>query len=354
MSAIDKNKLSDAKRRWLNDDESEAFANDYQEGLGWFDECFPNEEQCQRQLLHWLEWEVKKNVGTFICPRCFETRAIVRKKKEDNKSRLVFECKKTNCRSTTSPQSRTIMSGSRLPLRFWFLCIFTIALSKGKIPWSFLDKSRVNFSIGRETKTLQARDIVKIIYRIEKELSDIGHRLEYCRLVRTGSLYLPAKSNFKAWYKASPWQSWRFGQSANKKVSLSDISHSKYKEGEISQSLLLNKNNVINDDWVLVAKANKTNVIKRFDWLYVSDIKKLKKTSPLYKKGYRFVAIQTSEDIIDNDQPFKVGLSFLEAFNRTISESEDFQTTSGELMNPTKVWLEKIFENYPANKKQNT
>jgi transposase-like protein len=77
---------------------------------------FPDEESCQCK---WKEIRDKQGV---ICPHC-GSNAHYRKKDKDS-----YECKQ--CGKRQSLRANTVMHGSKLPFRYWFIAIHLLTSTK--------------------------------------------------------------------------------------------------------------------------------------------------------------------------------------------------------------------------------
>lgn len=360
-SRYDRSKMTDRKSRdkqikkmkkaWIKEDCSEDFERIYKEELDYFEENFPDEKSCKKQLRFWLGWEQKKTNATFVCPKCGGTEAKVSSKKEGmhGRERLVFRCKTKGCRSTPSPRSVTIMAGSRSPLRFWFLCIYVIGLTNGKVPWSYLKKRRVNFTTEGGVKTIQARDMSNILFVILQACQDVGTRMKYCGLVRVEQDNHEAFKTYLSWYKSKSWIWWRvvFQDCSVKKTFLTNLlSNNKYEDVVLCMCLLREKK-VQKHEWLLVVRVNNDNEITSTRWMYVSAVARIaNKESKSYKRGYRYMAIQTSECPIENDQPFKVGTKFKNAFSGTWKQKQRSEKFYGAVLRPSGTMLKKINSMY--------
>lgn len=84
-----------------------------------FQDQFPDEEACWRYLkaVRWPEG--------FRCPRCQGRRH------SDLEGRRLFQCR--SCHAQTSLTARTVLHGTRTPLRKWFLAVFFFARHKQSI-----------------------------------------------------------------------------------------------------------------------------------------------------------------------------------------------------------------------------
>jgi len=77
---------------------------------------FPDESSCKSK---WKEYLDKQGV---ICPRCDCTDHYWKKDKEN------YECK--SCRYRQSLRANTVMHGSQLPFRYWFIAIHLLTSTK--------------------------------------------------------------------------------------------------------------------------------------------------------------------------------------------------------------------------------
>jgi hypothetical protein len=87
---------------------------------------YGTEEQCQQALFAW-RWP-----QGFVCPSCGHTKACALK------ARRLLQC--AACRHQCSLSSDTILAGTKLPLRVWFLAMFLLAQAKNGL--SALELSR--------------------------------------------------------------------------------------------------------------------------------------------------------------------------------------------------------------------
>ena len=77
---------------------------------------FPDEEHCKQK---WREIRIKEGV---VCPKCGSTEHYWKKDKES------FECK--HCGYRQSLRANTVMHGSQMPFRYWFIAIYLLTSSK--------------------------------------------------------------------------------------------------------------------------------------------------------------------------------------------------------------------------------
>lgn len=343
--------ISSMKKTWIEEDDLQDFERIYKDDLDWFDEIFPDEKSCKTQLRFWLGWKQKKKDAKFRCPKCGGTDAKVSSKKEGKhgRERLVFRCKTKGCKSTPSPRSVTMMKGSRSPLRFWFLCLYVIGLTNGKVPWSYLNKRRIDFATKNGGKPIQARDMSKILFVILQACQDVGTRMRYCRLVRVIYDNHKAFKNYSSWCKSKSWIGWRvvFQDYSVKKTFLTNLlSNNKY-EDVVLRMCLLREKKVQKYEWLLVVRVNNDNEITSTRWMYVSAVARIaNKESKAYKRGYRYMAIQTSEYPIENDQPFRVGTKFKNAFSGTWKQKQRSEKFYGTVRRPSGTMLKKINSMY--------
>lgn len=81
-----------------------------------FNRTFPDEGSCKKKL---REYRERQGVA---CPRCGSTRHYWKRDKE------CFECK--DCHYRQSLKANTVMHGSQLPLRYWFIAIHLLTSTK--------------------------------------------------------------------------------------------------------------------------------------------------------------------------------------------------------------------------------
>ena len=77
---------------------------------------YPDEASCKAK---WKEYRERQGV---VCPKCGSTEHYWKSDKEN------FECKRCNYRQ--SLRSNTVMHGSQLPFRFWFIAIHLLTSTK--------------------------------------------------------------------------------------------------------------------------------------------------------------------------------------------------------------------------------
>ena len=77
---------------------------------------FPDEDSCKAK---WKEYRDKQGV---VCPKCNSTEHYWKSDKDS------YECKKCNYRQ--SLRSNTVMHGSQLPFRYWFIAIHLLTSTK--------------------------------------------------------------------------------------------------------------------------------------------------------------------------------------------------------------------------------
>lgn len=80
---------------------------------------YPDDESCKQKLK-----EIRDRSGV-ICPHCGHTEHFWKKDKE------CYECKK--CRKRQSIRANTLMHGSQLPYRYWFIAFNLLILNKKKV-----------------------------------------------------------------------------------------------------------------------------------------------------------------------------------------------------------------------------
>ena len=81
-----------------------------------FEKQYPDEASCR---LKWKELREKEGV---VCPKCGSKEHYWKKDKES------FECK--HCKHRQSLRANTIMHGSQLPFRYWFITIHLLTSTK--------------------------------------------------------------------------------------------------------------------------------------------------------------------------------------------------------------------------------
>jgi len=351
--------IAELKKKWLEEDVSQDLEQEmFEDQLSWFEKIFSTEKKCEKQLLYWLGWKKKKVNATFKCTKCGEMDAKVSHKSEgkNGTKRWVFRCKTKGCSSMPSIQSVTMMKGNRLPLRFWFLCLYVVGLLNGKVPWKYLNTARVDFKSDGKKQTIQSRDMANVLYKILKGCESLETRMEYCRLVRSVAVGYEACTTYLSWYKSNSWIGWRivFQDRFYKKQIVSKLFSPEKSHGDCDSGVLmlcLLKEMVIQEyEWLLVAKMDDNCSITGVQWMYVSSIEKItNQKSSMYKKGYRYLVIQTEDYPIDNDQPFIVGSRFKRAFVRTCRKMELDTKCLGLVKKPSATWLDQIATFYKKN-----
>lgn len=87
---------------------------------------FPDEESCKSK---WKEYRDKQGV---VCPKCNHTEHYWKSDKE------CYECK--HCKYRQSLRSNTVMHGSQLPFRYWFVAIHLLTSTKKSFSASELQR----------------------------------------------------------------------------------------------------------------------------------------------------------------------------------------------------------------------
>ena len=87
---------------------------------------FPNEESCK---IKWKEFRDEQGV---VCPKCGHTHHYWKSDKE------CYECKK--CKYRQSLRSNTLMHGSQLPFRYWFVAMHLLTSTKKSFSASELQR----------------------------------------------------------------------------------------------------------------------------------------------------------------------------------------------------------------------
>ena len=352
-------RIKKEKKAWVSGDVSNKLVGEFAEELSWFDDAadgedfFPDENSCKRQLRYWLGWQKLRENAVFCCPKCGRKGATVSKKNEvkNGKSlkRWVFRCKDSTCKDTPSTQAVTMMTGTRTPLRFWFLCIYVVGLMGGKVPWDYLNKRRVGFGSGRDSTTILSRSMANILFIILNECQDIEKRMEYCRLVRVECCDHKTFKGYGDWYKSNSWGWWRiaFRKKSLKKDSLREIITSKdYQDGV--RSIYLQKGFTIQPyEWLLIVHINGENKIKNLRWMYISEVKKIdKKKSKAYIERYRYVGIELEEDTVEGT-PFKLGKKFKRSFVSSCYDKGLLADVGTDVVvNPSTQLLKELYARY--------
>ena len=94
--------------------------SDYPRSLREFDACFPDDETCAR----WLS--EKRWPDGFNCPACGHGKGF-----ELERGVLTYQC--AGCRKQTSVTAGTVLHGSHLPLKVWFLAAWLVATHRNGI-----------------------------------------------------------------------------------------------------------------------------------------------------------------------------------------------------------------------------
>ena len=87
---------------------------------------FPDEDSCKSK---WKEYRDKQGV---VCPKCKHTEHYWKSDKE------CYECK--HCKYRQSLRSNTVMHGSQLPFRYWFVAIHVLTSTKKSFSASELQR----------------------------------------------------------------------------------------------------------------------------------------------------------------------------------------------------------------------
>lgn len=127
-----------------------------------FNTLFPDEESCEMKL---REYREKEGV---VCPRCGGRHHYW---KQDKK---MFECKE--CHYRQSLKSNTVMHGSQLPLRYWFIAMHLLTSTKKSFSaselqrqlghknynpiWAMLHKLRI--AMGKRDERYDLRGMVEL------------------------------------------------------------------------------------------------------------------------------------------------------------------------------------------------
>lgn len=123
---------------------------------------FPDEESCKAK---WKEYRDKQGV---VCPKCGGKEHYWKSDKES------YECK--HCKYRQSLRSNTVMHGSQLPFRYWFVAIHLLTSTKKSFSaselqrqlghstynpiWAMLHKLRM--SMGRRDSEYSLKDVVEL------------------------------------------------------------------------------------------------------------------------------------------------------------------------------------------------
>lgn len=123
---------------------------------------YPDEESCKRK---WKEYRDKYGV---VCPKCGSTQHYWKSDKE------CYECK--NCGYRQSLRSNTVMHGSQLPFRYWFVAIHLLTSTKKSFSaselqrqlghkyynpiWAMLHKLRL--AMGKRDAKYELSDVVEL------------------------------------------------------------------------------------------------------------------------------------------------------------------------------------------------
>ena len=123
---------------------------------------FPDEESCRAK---WREYRDKQGV---VCPKCGSTEHYWKSDKE------VYECKR--CKYRQSLRSNTVMHGSQLPFRYWFIAIHLLTSTKKSFSaaelqrqlghstynpiWAMLHKLRL--SMGKRDAEYTLKEVIEL------------------------------------------------------------------------------------------------------------------------------------------------------------------------------------------------
>jgi transposase-like protein/Zn ribbon nucleic-acid-binding protein len=121
-----------------------------------FVEQYPDESSCK------AKWKSIRDAQGVTCPRCQSTEHYWKKDRDS------YECKKCGCRQ--SLRSNTVMHGSNLPFRYWFVAIH------------LLTSTKKSFSAAELQRQLGHKRYEPIWYLLHKLRSVMGKRDEQYQL----------------------------------------------------------------------------------------------------------------------------------------------------------------------------
>ncbi len=127
-----------------------------------FSAQFPDEDSCKA---NWKEYRDKQGV---VCPKCGSTEHYWKSDKEN------YECK--SCKYRQSLRSNTVMHGSQLPFRYWFVAIHLLTSTKKSFSaselqrqlghttynpiWAMLHKLRL--AMGKRDAEYTLKDVIEL------------------------------------------------------------------------------------------------------------------------------------------------------------------------------------------------
>lgn len=127
-----------------------------------FSAQFPDEESCK------ASWKTHRDKQGVVCPKCGSTEHYWKSDKES------YECKK--CKYRQSLRSNTVMHGSQLPFRYWFIAIHLLTSTKKSFSalelqrqlghttynpiWAMLHKLRL--AMGKRDAEYNLKDLIEL------------------------------------------------------------------------------------------------------------------------------------------------------------------------------------------------
>lgn len=123
---------------------------------------FPDEKSCK------ASWKANRDKQGVVCPKCGSTEHYWKSDKES------YECKK--CKYRQSLRSNTVMHGSQLPFRYWFIAIHLLTSTKKSFSaselqrqlghttynpiWAMLHKLRL--AMGKRDAEYNLKDVIEL------------------------------------------------------------------------------------------------------------------------------------------------------------------------------------------------
>lgn len=336
---------------WEKDDPSDELAKLYKKDLIHFKKWVSDEKACLDRLIICLGWKSNGKNSLFKCPKCNNTAAWVRPKKEGKGDiqtlRLIFECKK--CLASPSPKSMTMMTGSRKPLGFWYLCIYVIGLMGGRVPWLYLNKERICFKSDGETHTIQRRDLAVMVNKILKKCENSHNRVAYAQLLKLKFQDHVPFGNFSSWYKSMSWVPWRiaFEMDSYSPMDVMQFCESRYSSDEIHEVYFCNDKKLFEGEWLLKIQVKNNKKIGSIKWFYVSEIAKIADNNVRKKDNYTVAGVFSKDDKNEKlSYPFKLGKIIRSAIRKSISDSKIITRYSNMIYIPTQGILDEFQEEF--------
>ncbi|KAB2890949.1 MAG: hypothetical protein F9K32_06345 [Desulfobulbaceae bacterium] len=311
---------------WEKDDPSDELTKLYKKDLIHFKKWVSDEKACLDRLIICLGWKSNGKNSLFKCPKCKNTTAWIRPKKEGKGDiqthRLIFECKK--CFASPSPKSMTMMTGSRKPLGFWYLCIYVIGLMGGRVPWLYLNKERICFKSDGETHTIQRRDLVVILSKILTKCKNSHDRVAYAQLLKLKFQDHVPLRNFLSWYKSMSWVPWRiaFEMDSYSPMNVMQYCESRYSPNAIYRVFFCDDKKLFEGEWLLLIQIDGNKNIGAIEWFYVSGIAEVADDNVRKNDNYTVVGVFLKDDKLEKcSHPFGLGKNIRNAIRKSVSVS---------------------------------